>query len=183
MDPLSATASSIAIITLCVQITRVLHSTIENYTNCPSELLSLLSSIEGLLIQLRRLDAVKPGLTDQHRQYLQEVCGDAWEERCRMTVEELNLLVWKVQTMGIGTGSTPPQRITSQHRQLGNGLGCEHSSVTVATPFLGRLAWVFKKDDATKLSRKLAEHREDIFRALCTITMWGGQPACMSFAN
>lgn len=164
MDPLS-------IITLCVQVSRVLHSTIETFKNCPGELISLLTATESFLIQLRRLDAIKPGLMDDHRQYLKEVCGDAWERQCRSTVEELNMLVWNVQTMGMGSGNPSREVVTSQGQPKGDSAG-EPLSVPI-TPILGRLAWVFKKDDATKISQKLSEHREIIFRALWTITTCG----------
>jgi hypothetical protein len=63
MDPISTAASSIAVVTLCFQVSRALHSTIETYKNCPDELVSLLTSTEGLLIQLRRLDVVKISLS------------------------------------------------------------------------------------------------------------------------
>jgi hypothetical protein len=171
MDPLSATASSIAIITLCVQVSRVLHSTIETFRNCPGELISLLTVTESFLIQLRRLDAIKPGLTDEHHEYLEEVCGDAWEKECRSTVEELNTLVWKVQTMGMGSGN-PSQQVNTLQGQPKNDSGGEQLLVPT-TPILGRLSWIFKKDDAIKISQKLSEHREVMFRALCTITMCG----------
>lgn len=166
MDPLSVAVGSIAVITHCVQISKVLRSTIETYNNCPDELIALLSSTEGLLIQLKRLDAVKSGLTDEHSRYLEEVCGEAWEMRCRRTVEELNTLVWKVKTLGTGSKDLSQQL----QGQPGNDPGSEYPLPT-RTPFLGRLAWFFKKEEATKLSKKLTEHEEIISRALLTITM------------
>lgn len=168
MDPISVGVSGITIATHCVQVSRALHSIIETYKNCPEELVFLLSSTEGLLIQLRRLDSVKVSLTDSHRQYLQEVCGDAWEIQCRRTVEELNMLVWNIQTLGMGGA----EQVIDFKGQPNNDSGSGRLLATRTTPsFLGRLAWIFKKDDATKLSEKLNEHREVIFRALCTITM------------
>jgi hypothetical protein len=169
MDPLSVTVSGIAIVTLCVQVSRALHSVIEAYNNCPDELLSLLTSTEGLLIQLRRLDAIKPGLTDDHCRYLEEVCGNAWQTRCRMAVEELNTVVWEIQT-----GGEPSRQVaTSQGQPSEKGSSSSGPLMKTTTPFVGRLAWVFKKDKALKLSQKLAEHRDVVSRALWTITMCG----------
>jgi hypothetical protein len=170
MDPISTAASSIAVVTLCFQVSRVLHSTIETYKNCPDELVSLLTSTEGLLTQLRRLDVVKISLTDHHRQYLREVCGEAWEIQCRKTVEELNMLVWKVQKLGRVNTYMSRQVIPWQSQPNSNGSGSDHLSAAMPS-FLGKLAWVLKKDNALKLSHKLNEHREDIFWALYTITM------------
>jgi hypothetical protein len=80
------------------------------------------------------------------------------------------MLVWKIQKLGGGNTYMPRQVIPWQGQPNSNGSGSDRLSATMPS-FLGRLAWVLKKDNAIKLSQKLNEHREDIFRALCTITM------------
>ena len=170
MDPLSVTASSIGVVTLCMQVSRALHSVIEVHKNCPDELLSLLTSAEGLLTQLRRLHAIKPGLTDDHCRYLEEVCGNTWQTRCRMVVEELNMVVWKIRA-----GGEPSRQVTTSQLEGQPDKGASGSGplVKTTTPFVGRLALVFKKDEVLKLAQKLANHQDVVSRVLWTITMCG----------
>jgi len=77
------------------------------------------------------------------------------------------MLVWKVQTMGMGSGN-PSRQVNTSQGQPKNDSGGEQLLVPT-TLILGRLSWIFKKDDAIKISQKLSEHREIMFRALCTI--------------
>ena len=94
MDPLSITASGIAIVTVCAQVASCLRTIIETYKGCPEELSSLLSRAEGLSIQLRRLEALKASLSKEQVTYLTQICD---ERKCTVTVHELNNLVWKIQ--------------------------------------------------------------------------------------
>jgi hypothetical protein len=160
MDPLSIFGTTIAIGTLCAQIYRVLHATVETYSDCPGELTLLLTRTEGLLFQLCRLDVAKNNLSSNRCKYLERACG---EKQCMETVIELNKLVWNIWNAGIG-----------QHEKAGFSLLAQGSPTGDAAnkaSFLGRLRWIFVKGDAEKLALKLREHQQDISMAVSTIGM------------
>lgn len=58
MDPLSVSASAVALITICVQTVKVLKQTIETIRNAKSFLLRLLSQTERIRIFLEQLRAL-----------------------------------------------------------------------------------------------------------------------------
>ena len=58
MDPVSLSASAVALITLCVQTVKVLKQTIETIRNAKSFLLRLLSQTERIRIFLEQLRAL-----------------------------------------------------------------------------------------------------------------------------
>jgi hypothetical protein len=166
MDPFSLVGGGIAIASVCLQVARVLHTTIETYKGCSKELTELLTRTEGLLLQLRRLEVANAGLSDSRRQYLANACG---ESRCMETVVELNNLVWNVQNAGIGTRGKAG--FSKEHEQdSADGMPVSNTDPN-QTSFMTKLKWFLVKHDAAKLVLKLKEHQQDIFMAVTTIAL------------
>jgi hypothetical protein len=145
MDPLSVTASGIALVTLGAQIVSILHNTVECLIEAPEALSDLLSRTRSLHIMLQRLDKCRDRLDADRKQTL----GGMWDEsRCRATVETLHRLVLKIAAK--------------------KGESFRDSEAKGVLP---RVQWVLQRSTAEKLAERLQIHKQDIISALVMLSL------------
>jgi hypothetical protein len=88
MDPLSASASAAALLTICVQAVQVLKKTIETLRNAKEFLLKLLNQTERVRLFLEQLRSLSKQLGDRSDILL------AYNDSApRETINELNIFV------------------------------------------------------------------------------------------
>ncbi|KAK3400448.1 hypothetical protein B0T20DRAFT_145963 [Sordaria brevicollis] len=149
MDPLSFSASLIAVVTLAGQVAKTCKSYIDGITNHPREIrliyievTSLASILDGLKI-LREDDYEDANVITQLKGKDGPIHG------CQQTIRELSDLVHlNPASATCGTSGTKRRRVRSK------------------LPTLEQLAWPFRKDEAVALLKRIATHKQTINAAL-----------------
>lgn len=149
MDPLSFTASLIAIVGLAGEVAKTCKSYINGIKNHPRE-------IRLIYIKVTSLASILDGLTVLHEddyedaKILRQLKGpDGPIQKCQETIRELSDLVHLNSASATSGGSgTKRRRLMSK------------------LPTLEQLAWPFRKDDAVSLLKRIATHKHTISAAL-----------------
>ncbi|KAK3486708.1 uncharacterized protein B0T23DRAFT_232027 [Neurospora hispaniola] len=151
MDPLSFTASLIAVVGLAGEVAKTCKSYIDGIKNHPREirvifieLNSLTSVLEGLKI-LREEDFEDAQIIRQLRGHDGPIQG------CQETIHKLHSLL----NLNSASGTAAPGGSRSKRRRLQARL-----------PTLDELAWPFRKDEAVALLKAITTHKQTIGAAL-----------------
>ncbi|KAF8536865.1 hypothetical protein BDD12DRAFT_982502 [Trichophaea hybrida] len=146
MDPLSATASIVGVLALCVQVSNFLHTTIETIRDAPKAASNLLSRTNSVRLLLKQLQACSIRLRPEQLQLIDST-GIA---RCEETVTALSTLV------------TEASRKSSGKADRG---GATSSELWAA------LKWLISKSDVEKLVEKMEKHIQDLSVILVMINL------------
>ena len=151
MDPLSFTASLIAVVGLAGTVAKTCKSYIDGIKNHPREIRLIYIEVTSLSSLLDGLNVLREDDYEDAKIIRQLQGNNGPLQGCQETIREISDLLDLSSV-----SSTSGGRSTKRRRLM------------TKLPTLDQLAWPFRKDDAVSLLKRIATHKHTINVALTT---------------